>query len=60
VAEHEWRNLAEDAISELFKAYVGDQMLMVIRQQIGMATFIQNVTTARDRRADAMEAINSI
>ena len=60
MAEHEWRNLAEDAVGELFKAYVGDQMLMLIRQQIGMSTFIQNITVARDRRAEAIEAINQL
>jgi len=58
--DHTWRNLAEDAINDLFKAYVGDQLLAVVRQQIGIGQFAANVTAARDRREDALTAIESI
>ena len=28
-----WQNLAEDAVDELFKSYVGDQLIAVIRSR---------------------------
>lgn len=58
--DHTWRNLSEDAVNDLFKLYVGDQLLMVIRQQISVGQFIINLTAARDRRADALEGIENI
>ena len=58
--EHEWRNLAEDAVNDLFKLYVGDQVLMVIRNQLAVGQFTANITAARDKRADVMEAIEGI
>lgn len=59
-ADHEWRNLAEDAVDELFKAYIGDQVLMVVRSQIDIAHFITNVTAAKDKRTLVLDAINGI
>jgi hypothetical protein len=58
--DNAWRNLAEDAINELFKEYVGDQVLMLIRQQIGMSQFVTNITGAKDKRVEALDAISEI
>ncbi len=53
-----WQNLAEDAVDELFKAYVGDQLIAVIREQIGVNTFIDNVKKAVDKRDAVITAID--
>ena len=53
-----WQNLAEDAVDELFKSYVGDQLIAVIREQIGVNTFIDNVKKAVDKRDAVIAAID--
>lgn len=58
--DHAWRNLAEDAVNDLFKSYVQDQMLAVIRSQIDIETLKTNVVAARDKRATVLEALNSL
>jgi len=60
VTDHSWRNLAEDAINDIFKQYVGEQLIALIRQQIGLGLFTQNVTAARDHRDAALEAIGNL
>lgn len=52
-----WKNLAEDAVDELFKAFVGDQLIAVIREQIGTDTFINNVKKAKEKREIVLAAI---
>ena len=53
-----WQNLAEDAVDELFKAYVGDQLTGVIREQISVPTFIANVLKAKAKRDAVVAAID--
>ena len=48
--DHAWRNFAEDAVNDLFRQYVSDQALAVIRRQIGIETFRAKVLKARDHR----------
>lgn len=60
MTDHSWRNLAEDAINDIFKQYVGEQLIALIRQQIGLGLFAQNVTAARDHREAALEAISTL
>ena len=60
MTDHSWRNLAEDAINDIFKQYVGEQLIALIRQQIGLGLFTQNVTAARDHRDAALEAIGNL
>ena len=60
MTDHSWRNLAEDAINDIFKQYVGEQLIALIRQQIGLGLFTQNVTAARDYRDAALEAIGNL
>lgn len=55
-----WQNLAEDAVDELFKAYVGDQLIAVIREQIGVSTFIDNIKKAKDKRDAVVTAIDDV
>ncbi len=58
--DHAWRNLAEDAVNDLFRQYVSDQMLGVVRSQISIETFRVNVLSARDKRASVLETLNSV
>jgi hypothetical protein len=58
--DHSWRNIAEDAVNDMFRLYVGDQLLAVIRQQISVGQFVTNITSARDRRTEVIEAMESI
>ena len=58
--DHAWRNLAEDAVNDLFRQYVSDQMLGVVRSQISIETFRVNVLNARDKRASVLETLNSV
>ena len=60
MTDHSWRDLAEDAINDIFKQYVGEQLIALIRQQIGLGLFTQNVTAARDHRDAALEAIGNL
>ena len=53
-----WQNLAQDAVDDIFKAYVGDQLTAVIREQISVATFITNILKARDKRDAVNTAID--
>lgn len=53
-----WKNLAEDAVDELFKAFVGDQLIAVIREQIGVGTFIDNIKKAVVKRDAVLTAID--
>lgn len=60
MTDHSWRNLAEDAINDIFKQYVGELLIALIRQQIGLGLFTLNVTAARDHRDAALEAISAL
>jgi hypothetical protein len=60
MTDRAWRNFAEDAVNDLFKEYVSDQALAVIRQQIDVATFKTKVLAARDQRQLVLEALDTI
>ena len=55
-----WRNLAEDAVNELFRAYVSEQALAVIRQQIDVGHFKAKILAARDHRQGVLEALDEL
>ena len=55
-----WRNFAEDAVNELFRTYVSEQALAVIRQQIDVATFRAKIVAARDHRQIVLEALDEL
>lgn len=55
-----WKNLAEDAVDDLFKAFIGDQLIAVIREQIDIATFVNNIKKARDKRDAVLTAIEDV
>jgi hypothetical protein len=60
MTDRAWRNFAEDAVNDLFKDYVADQALAVIRQQIDLATFKTKVLAARDQRQSVLEALDTL
>ena len=58
MTDHTWRNLAEDAVNDLFKQYMADQFLAVVRQQMGIGTFIEKLHAAKTLREQIFTAIH--
>jgi hypothetical protein len=59
MADNSWRNLAEDAVNDIFKDFVGQQLVQVLREQIDIATFMNNVMSARQKRDAVIAAIDA-